>query len=118
MQKVSEKQILEVFENNEDCKSKTQIAAELGITIQALNRRLAKMSVRVKDHVQAIAKKHAYLYIGHLEQQSRAGKTQATEALLKLAEVSSTINIGDGQWNINISKVLSAPATEAEAKKE
>lgn len=109
--KVSNKQIIEIFENNEDCKTKTQIAAELGITIQSLNKRLKKLSVNVRDHVKEYARKRALLTMNELGAQSKAGKTEATKELLRLADAgnASLLDVGDGSWRISIEKIEKEP---------
>jgi len=115
--KVSNKQIIEVLENNEDGKNKTQIAAELGITIQGLNKRLKNLSVKVEDHVEQYARKRALITVSELAQQSKAGKTEATKALLKLARIDSDsplIAIDARKWDITIQKI--EPAEVAEVK--
>jgi len=116
--KATDKQIIEAFENNEEGLNKTQLATKLGISLTALNKRLAKLSVKARDIAKEYAQKRILLTMQELAKQSAAGKTQATESLLKLAEVNPTISIGDGNWNINISKVLSAPPADSEAKAE
>jgi len=106
--KVSQKQIIEIFDNNEDGKSKTQIAAELGITIQALNRRLKKMSVKVEDYVESYARRRALITANELAKQSKNGQTAASKELLRLAKIGSESLLMDGnEWAIIIQRVES-----------
>jgi Zn-dependent peptidase ImmA (M78 family) len=116
--KITNDKILEMLENNVTCKDKMEICAEYDITIQTLNRRLAKMRDKVKDKVKELAEKNAIDYFNHLVAQSKQGKTQATALLMELSGVKQTINIADGQWNILINKVIPGPAADSEAKKE
>ena len=111
MQKVSERQIIEAFENNEDMKPKSQIARELGITHQALNRRLKKIGLKARDYAAEFAKKRVMITLNELAEQSKSGKTEATKELLKYADLrdGSLLSIGDGSWRISIEKIEKEP---------
>ena len=114
--KITNEKILEMLENNVTCRDKTEICAEYDITIQSLNRRLAKMRDKVRDKVKELAEKNAIDYFNHLVAQSKQGKTQATALLMELSGVKQTISLSDGNWNINISKVISSPGAANETK--
>ena len=85
--RVPDSKIIEMLENNEDCRTQAEIAVELGIDPTTLSKRLSKIRDQIRDKTIEYAQKKGLDAANHLFQQSRAGRTDATKLLLELSGI-------------------------------
>jgi len=107
MQKVSKNRFIDAIVNNEDGLNNDEISSQLGISRQYFYKLKKKWKDELRDAARQIALNYATQAVKDLLKQSQDGKTNATTALLELAEVKTQKSLLDsaGNWRICIEKI-------------